>query len=228
MPHPLQPVLRRTTLFSNLDDVELEAIANLCRQRSVPKGSILFYEDDPGTSCYILTDGGVKIVVNSQDGREHILGLLRPGDLFGEMSLLDGEPRSAAAIAVEESKVLTIQRDEFVSQLKADPTLTLKLLIVLTRRLRQTDRHVESLAFLSAPGRVARLLLDLASELGKPSTAGLTFETTMTRQEMANLTGTSRETFTRVLMEYQDRGLVDIDRNQFTLRNETKLRELIV
>ena len=78
MPHPLQPVLRRTTLFSNLDDVELEAIANLCRQRSVPKGSILFYEDDPGTSCYILTDGGVKIVVNSQDGREHILGLLRP------------------------------------------------------------------------------------------------------------------------------------------------------
>ncbi len=215
-------------LFSNLDDVELAAIANLCRQRSVPKGSILFYEDDPGTSCYILTDGSVKIVVNSQDGREHILGLLRPGDLFGEMSLLDGEPRSAAAVAVEESKVLTIQRDEFMSQLKADPTLTLKLLVVLTRRLRQTDRHVESLAFLSAPGRVARLLLDLGGELGKPSATGLTFETTMTRQEMANLTGTSRETFTRVLMEYQDRGLVDIDRNQFTLRNETKLRELTV
>ncbi len=228
MPHLLEPVLRRTALFSNLDEVELEVIARLCRQRSVPKGSILFYEDDPGTSCYILTDGSVKIVVNSQDGREHILGLLRPGDLFGEMSLLDGEPRSATAIAVEESKILTIQRDEFMSQLKADPTLTLKLLVVLTHRLRQTDRHVESLAFLSAPGRVARLLLDMAGEQGKASTSGLTFETTMTRQEMANLTGTSRETFTRVLMEYQDRGLVDIDRNQFTLRNETKLRELIV
>lgn len=229
MPQSLASVLRQTVLFADLDEAELTAVAELCRQRTVPKGSIVFYEDDPGTSCYILSEGRIKIVVNSQDGREHILGLLKPVDLFGEMSLLDGQPRSATAIAVEESKVLTIQRDEFLALLKAGPSIALKLLVVLTRRLRLTDRHVEGLAFLSAPGRVARLLLDLGDELGKPSSGGiLRFETTMTRQEMANLTGTSRETFTRVLMEYQDRGLVDIDRNQFTLRNETKLRELVV
>ncbi|MBM3274393.1 MAG: Crp/Fnr family transcriptional regulator, partial [Candidatus Sericytochromatia bacterium] len=205
------------------------AVARLCRQRLVPKGSIVFYEDDPGTSCYIILEGKVKVVVNSpHDGREHILGILKRGDLFGEMSLIDGLMRSATAIAVEETQVVMIQREEFVKLLENMPKIALKLLVVLSRRLRSTDRHVESLAFLSAPGRVARLLLELGEEMGQTTPQGLTFETKMTRQEMANLTGTSRETFTRVLMEYQDRGLVEIDRNQFVLRNETKLRELVV
>ncbi len=225
----LEKFLRETALFVDLNEEELAAVARLCRQRVVPKGNIVFYEDDPGTSCYIILEGKVKIVVNSaHDGREHILGILKRCDLFGEMSLIDGMMRSATAIAVEEAQVLTIQRDEFLSLLQSMPTIALKLLVVLSRRLRSTDRHVESLAFLSAPGRVARLLLDLAEEMGKTTPTGLAFETKMTRQEMANLTGTSRETFTRVLMEYQDRGLVDIDRNSFVLRNETKLRELVV
>ncbi|MBU6430266.1 MAG: Crp/Fnr family transcriptional regulator, partial [Cyanobacteria bacterium REEB65] len=191
---PFATFLRQTALFVDLDDNELGAVGDLCRQRTVPKGSIVFYEEDPGTSCYMLCEGRIKIVVNSQDGREHILGILKPGDLFGEMSLLDGQPRSATAIAVEEAKVLVLQRDEFTNLVKANPSIALKLLVVLTRRLRQTDRHVESLAFLSAPGRVARLLLDLGKELGQSTPAGVSFETSMTRQEMANLTGTSRET----------------------------------
>lgn len=225
----LERFLTETALFADLDHEEIAAVAKLCRQRSVPRGQIVFYEDDPGTSCYIILDGKVKIVVNSpHDGREHILGILKSGDLFGEMSLIDGLPRSATAIAVEESQVVTIQRDEFVRQLERRPGIGLKLLVVLCRRLRSTDRHVESLAFLSAPGRVARLLLELGAELGQTTPTGVAFETRMTRQEMANLTGTSRETFTRVLMEYQDRGLVEIDRNQFVLKNETKLRELVV
>lgn len=225
----LEKFLSETSLFGDLDRNEIVEVAKLCRQRMVPKGSIIFYEDDPGTSCYIILEGKVKIVVNSaHDGREHILGIVKSGDLFGEMSLIDGKPRSATAIAVEETQVVTVQRDEFLRVVAYTPGIALKLLGVLTRRLRSTDRHVESLAFLSAPGRVARLLLELGTEMGRPSPAGVTFETKMTRQEMANLTGTSRETFTRVLMEYQDRGLVEVDRNQFVLKNETKLRELVV
>lgn len=221
--------LKETILFQDLEPLELEAIASIARKRQAPKGSILFYGDDPGNACYIVVEGKVKIVVNSGDGREHILGILGPSDLFGEMSLIDGQPRSATAIAVEETAVLTIQREEFMRILADHPGIAMKLLIVLSRRLRLTDAHVESLAFLSAPGRVARLLIQLANESGEKTEGGKpTFSTRMTRQEMANLTGTSRETFTRVLMDYQDRGLVTIDRNQFTLHNEPKLKELVV
>jgi CRP/FNR family transcriptional regulator/CRP/FNR family cyclic AMP-dependent transcriptional regulator len=219
--------LKQSSLFSELEDAELALITNLCLRRKVPKGSILFYAGDPGNSCYMLLDGKIKIVVNADDGREHILGLLGPHDLFGEMSLLDGEPRSASAIAVEESNVVVIQRDDFLKVLADQPLIPMKLLAVLSRRLRRTDGHVESLAFLSAPGRVARLLLNLAEDLGKRTPEGLVFESRMTRQEMANLTGTSRETLTRVLMDYQDRGLVFLDRNQYVLKDEAKLRNLI-
>ncbi len=219
--------LKQTSLFGELEDSELAPIAALCHKRKVPKGSILFYAGDPGNSCYMLLSGKIKIVVTADDGREHILGLLGPHDLFGEMSLLDGEPRSASAVAVEESHVVVIQRDDFLKVLSEKPMIPLKLLSVLSRRLRRTDGHVESLAFLSAPGRVARLLLGLAEDLGNRTPEGLAFETRMTRQEMANLTGTSRETFTRVLMDYQDRGLVVLDRNQYMLKDEAKLRSLI-
>lgn len=220
--------LKQTSLFGDLDALELDAIAAICRKRVVPKGSIIFYADDPGNACYIVVEGKVKIVINSGDGREHILGILNPLDLFGEMSLIDGHERSATAIAVEESNVLTIQREEFLKLLREYPGIPLKLLAVLSRRLRSTDAHVESLAFLSAPGRVARLLIGLAQESGAKSPEGKpSFTSRMTRQEMANLTGTSRETFTRVLMDYQERGLVEIDRNSFILQDEKKLRELI-
>lgn len=220
--------LKQTSLFGDLDPPELDAIAAICRKRQVPKGSIIFYADDPGNACYIVVEGKVKIVISSGDGREHILGILSPRDLFGEMSLIDGHERSATAIAVEETQVLTIQREEFLKLLHEYPGIPFKLLTVLSRRLRSTDAHVESLAFLSAPGRVARLLVGLAQESGVKSPDGKpTFTSRMTRQEMANLTGTSRETFTRVLMDYQERGLVEIDRSSFVLRDEKKLRELI-
>lgn len=221
--------LHQNVLFADLEPLELEAIASICRRRQVPKGSIIFYAEDPGNACYITVEGKVKIVVHAGDGREHILGILSPPDLFGEMSLLDGHARSATAIAVEETGVLTIQREEFLKILRDSPGIPLKLLTVLSRRLRSTDAHVESLAFLSAPGRVARLLLELAREAGTRNEAGHPmFSTRMTRQEMANLTGTSRETFTRVLMDYQERGLVGIDRNQFRLTNPGKLKDLVV
>lgn len=222
--HSLQSV----PLFVDLDPTELEQLAQLCRNRAVTKGNVIFYEDDPGTSCYIIVSGKVKIVVNADDGREHILGVLQPGDFFGEMSLIDGQPRSASAVCVEDVQMVTIQRDEFLKLLRSNPDITLKLLTTLSHRLRAADRNMESLAFLSAPGRVARLLLELGKEHGEATPEGVTFIHHMTRQELASLAGTSRETLTRVLMDYQDRGIIHLDKNRLTLKNESKLKEMIV
>ncbi len=229
MPGTVATFLGSTHLFADLEADELEAVAVICRKRPVPKGSILFYEEDPGNACYVVTQGKIKIVINSGDGREHILGILGPHDLLGEMSLIDGKPRSASAVAVEDSEVLTLPRDEFGKLLRQVPDIVYKLLVVLSRRLRATDAHVESLAFLSAPGRVARLMLHLADESGERSPEGKPrFTTRMTRQEMANITGTSRETFTRIMTEYQERLLLSVDRQHFVIENPSKLRELIV
>jgi CRP/FNR family transcriptional regulator/CRP/FNR family cyclic AMP-dependent transcriptional regulator len=220
--------LHNIPLFADLNSDELEQLAQLCRQRTVSKGNVIFYEDDPGTSCYIILAGKVKIVVNADDGREHILGVLQENDFFGEMSLIDGQPRSASAISVEDVTMITIQRDEFLKLLRSNPDISLKLLVALSHRLRVTDRNLESLAFLSAPGRVARLLLELGKEHGEKTPEGTTFTHNMTRQELASLAGTSRETLTRVLMDYQDRGIIHLDKNRLTLKNEAKLREMMV
>ena len=220
--------LHNIPLFADLNTDELEQLAVLCRQRTVSKGNVIFYEDDPGTSCYMILAGKVKIVVNADDGREHILGVLQENDFFGEMSLIDGQPRSASAISVEDVTMITIQRDEFLKLLRSNPDISLKLLVALSHRLRVTDRNLESLAFLSAPGRVARLLLELGKENGEKTPEGTTFTHNMTRQELASLAGTSRETLTRVLMDYQDRGIIVLDKNRLTLKNEAKLREMMV
>jgi CRP-like cAMP-binding protein len=220
--------LQHLPLFADLEAAELEQLGQLCRNRAVTKGNVIFYEDDPGTSCYIILSGKVKIVVNADDGREHILGVLQDGDFFGEMSLIDGQPRSASAIAVEDVQMVTIQRDQFLELLRSNPDLTLKLLVTLSARLRAADRNMESLAFLSAPGRVARLLLQLGMEHGERTPEGLTFTHNMTRQELDSLAGTSRETLTRVLMDYHDRVIIHLDKNRFTLKNEAKLKEMMV
>jgi CRP/FNR family transcriptional regulator/CRP/FNR family cyclic AMP-dependent transcriptional regulator len=172
--------------------------------------------------------GRVKIVVNADDGREHILGVLQDGDFFGEMSLIDGQSRSASAVAVEDVQMVTVQRDEFLKLLRSNPEISLKLLVTLSQRLRAADRNMESLAFLSAPGRVARLLLELAKEHGEQTSEGITINHVMTRQELASLAGTSRETLTRVLMDYQERGIIHLDKNRLTLRKEDKLRDMMV
>ncbi|MEB3285143.1 MAG: Crp/Fnr family transcriptional regulator [Candidatus Sericytochromatia bacterium] len=220
--------LQNVPLFADLDVAEIDQLAHLARHRVVGKGNVIFYEDDPGTSCYVIVKGRVKIVVNADDGREHILGVLQDGDFFGEMSLIDGQSRSASAVAVEDVQMVTVQRDEFLKLLRSNPEISLKLLVTLSQRLRAADRNMESLAFLSAPGRVARLLLELAKEHGEQTPEGITINHVMTRQELASLAGTSRETLTRVLMDYQDRGIILLDKNRLTLRKEEKLRDMMV
>lgn len=220
--------LKDVPIFCNLAIEELTAFVYICKERSFEKGQAIFYEEDMGTSFYIIVSGQVKIVMLSCDGREHILGVLKDKDFFGEMSLLDGEPRSATAIALEDVKVLSISRDSFVKLLRENPDICLKILVTLSKRLRQTDKRVESLAFLSAPGRVARTLLEFSKEHGEQKDADLHIHHKMIRQEFANIAGTSRETLTRVLMDLQEEGILTVGKNLIILHDINRLKEKIV
>jgi CRP/FNR family cyclic AMP-dependent transcriptional regulator len=220
--------LKEIPLFSHLDEEDFQQLTNICSEKKFDKGQTIFYEEDMGTGFYIIISGQVKIVMLSNDGREHILGLLRERDFFGEMSILDGEPRSATAIALSDVKAITITREDFTKLLRNNPDISIKIMFVLCKRLRRADRHVESLAFLSAPGRVARTILELSDEQGIKDDNKVIINHKMTRQEFANIAGTSRETLTRVLMEFQDDGILDISKNQIILVDKKSLKDKVI
>ncbi|MFN8672266.1 MAG: Crp/Fnr family transcriptional regulator [Candidatus Sericytochromatia bacterium] len=223
----LPDFFKEVSLFSNMDKSEIEQITKICVERSFEKGKTIFYEQDQGTSFYLILSGQVKIVMMSNDGREHTLGVLKQKDFFGEVSMLDGQPRSATAIALSDVKTVTINRDDFHRILKANPEMVIKIMYVLCKRLRQADKHVESLAFLTATGRVARTLSNLADELGQVEGNKIIINHNMTRQDFANIAGTSRETFTRVIMDFQDEGLIEIDKSKIVLLDKKEIQKRI-
>lgn len=227
-PNETRAFLQEVPIFADLTEAELDQLAAIVRERSFDKGHAIFYADDLGTSFYVIAKGAVKIVVLADDGREHILGVLKERDFFGEMSLIDGEPRSASAVALETAHVLSISREDFLDVLRGRPDMALKIMITICRRLRRADRRVESLAFLSAPGRVARILLELGKEHGEDTPDGISLHHKMTRQELANIAGTSRETLTRVLMEFQEAGLLTLKKNQLILHDEKQLQTKMI
>lgn len=217
------------TLFNNLSADELSQIAQIARERKFDRGQVIFYEGDLGGSLYIIVTGTVKIVVMADDGREHILGLLHAGDFFGEVSLIDGKTRSATAIALDNVSVVMISREDFIRLIRKNPDMSLKIMVTLCERLRKTDKRVESLAFLSAPGRVAQVLLNLAENYaGTGQDKHITLSHKITRQEFASLAGTSRETLTRVLMDFQDDGLIKLEKNKIHIYDRAQLREKVV
>src|SRR5262245_51023294 len=154
-------ILKRVPLFSDLADGELGRFADVTREREYPRNSVILFEDDPGDALYIVSSGQVKVVLIGEDGREVILSVLGDGDFFGEMSLIDDEPRSAHVIAMKDSHLLVLRREDFQGLLMQTPAIALAMLRELTRRLRRVDEKVGSLVLLDVNGRVARLLLDL-------------------------------------------------------------------
>jgi CRP/FNR family cyclic AMP-dependent transcriptional regulator len=214
-------VLRRVPLFSDLSETELARFAEVTREREYPKNSVILFEDDPGDALYIVSAGQVKVVLIGEDGREVILSVLGDGDFFGEMALIDDEPRSAHVIAMRDSQLLVLRRDDFQAQLVVQPKIGLKLLRVLVQRLRRADEKIGGLVLLDVNGRVARLLLDLADEGGGPK-----ITRRLTHHTIAQMIGSSRETVSRAMRELVDRGLIDITRREISIRNREGLASL--
>lgn len=214
-------VLKRVPLFSDLSEAELARFADVTREREYPKNSVILFEDDPGDALYIVSTGQVKVVLIGEDGREVILSVLGDGDFFGEMSLIDDEPRSAHVIAMKDSQLLVLRRDDFQARLEEQPKIALKLLRVLVQRLRRADEKIGGLVLLDVNGRVAQLLLDLAEESGGPR-----ITRRLTHHTIAQMIGSSRETVSRAMRELVERGAIEVSRREITIKQADALRSL--
>lgn len=211
-------VLRKVPLFQGLPETEFQAFADLTRERSYPKGSVIFFENDRGDSLYLVAEGQVKVVLIGEDGREVILSILGRGSFFGEMALIDDAPRSAHVIAMEDSRVLTLRREDFQARLRANPEVAIGLLKELSRRLRRADEKIGSLVLLDVNGRVADMLLRAADEEG-----GEVIRRKMTHHTIAQMIGSSRETVSRTMREFVESGYIDVTRKDITIKNRPAL-----
>jgi CRP/FNR family transcriptional regulator, cyclic AMP receptor protein len=207
-------------LFSGLPEEELERFAELTRERSYPKGSVILFQDDPGDSLFVLRAGRVKVVLIGEDGREVILGVLEPGAHFGELALIDDQPRSAHVIAMEDAQLLILRREDFKRRVEANPTVAWALLTELSRRLRRADVKIGGVVLLDVPGRIARLLLDLANETGSEL-----IEKPLTHQTIAQMIGASRETVSRAMKDFQDAGLIRVERRRIAIGDRDALEK---
>lgn len=214
----LIPILQRVPLFSQLSAVELQRVVDVARERAYPRNSVILFEDDPGDALYVVANGQVKVVLIGEDGREVILSVMGPGEFFGEMSLLDDEPRSAHVIAMEDSSLAVLRREDFEGLLTSSPQIALALLRELSRRLRRADEKVGSLVLLDVQGRVARLLLDMAGEEG-----GERITRRLTHHTIAQMIGSSRETVSRTMRDLTDKGLIAVQRRDIVIRDRAAL-----
>ena len=199
---------RKFDLFAELDDRELQSVANVAKSRRYAKDDVVFHADESGDVFCLIREGEVKVTMISPEGKEIILSMLGPGDFFGEMSLLDDEPRSATVVATEPLDLVTIWRKDFLQILSENFSITRKVLAELSKRLRNASNRIESLATMDVYGRLARFFLDLAKDNGKVLDNGYVAVTRPTHQAIANTIGTSRETVSRLIHDLMKQNLL--------------------
>jgi len=218
---PLNPiqVLTQVPLFAGLPDGDLRAFAPLLRERRFPKGSVILMQGDPGDALYLIATGQVKVVLIGEDGREVILSVLGPGSFFGDMSLIDDQPRSAHVVAMEEATLLQLRRDDFQARLRASPDVAISLLRELSRRLRRADDTIGSLALRDVNGRIAHLLMELADDEG-----GDRITRRLTHATLAQMVGASRETVSRTLRILVTSGVIRMNRREILILEREPLR----
>lgn len=221
----LSDFLNNVPIFTELDPLTLEKIANAGKIKEYIKDSIILREDDSGSALFVIIKGKVKITRNSSDGREVILTILDASDFFGEMAILDGLTRSATVVAIEDSELFIIQRNDFVNLLKIYPEISISLLQELTSRLRAADMKIKSLSLKDAEGKVASVILQIADDMGKIKHGVVEIEKLPLQQDLANMAGTSRETISRTIHSFAKKGLIELEGSKLRILNYEKFKE---
>lgn len=209
-------LLRKSELFQALDDDAMTVILESVTVREVQRGDRIFDEDDHATALYVVREGRVAIAKRAIDEKESIVALMEEGDLFGEMSLFDGLPRSAAARVLEASEVVVVPYEPITQVLEERPALLWHIVALLARRLRTTDAALADSMFLDVTGRTAKRLLELAGGVDE-------FSLPVTQEELAGMVGASRERVNKALSQFLRLGWLSVADRRYTILQRTEL-----
>lgn len=220
-------LIRSVPLFAELEDAELERVSRVAVPRSYPPSTRVFHEGDTSDACYIVRSGTFRVTREHPDGRAITLATLGEGDIVGELAMLDGEVRSASVEALSDVELLAISAPDMRGLLERNPEITSKLVVALTRRVRETNERVSRQSFQTVPSRVAGVLSQLVTEEG-PSSPGHEGPTIrMNQADLAQLAGTSRESVSRFLAVLERAGVVRVGRGRVTVIEPDRLRAYI-
>jgi CRP/FNR family transcriptional regulator/CRP/FNR family cyclic AMP-dependent transcriptional regulator len=222
MTEELHQLLAKVELFSELNADELATVASVASTRSVAKYTVIFHGGDAADAVYVIGSGKVKVVTTSTEGKEFILTVLGAGQVFGEMALVEEAPRSASVVTLTAVELLAIKREDFHHLLNTSPGISRSLLGILSRRLRRANSKMESLAYMDVAGRLARYLLDLARDHGQKMGKGWIVVRRPTHSDIAHSIGTSRETVSRLINEFEE-GFGLVNKGKFTYIRENLL-----
>ena len=219
----MDEVLARAGLFQGVAEEAAEALAGSLSYSDYTRGEAVFTEGEQGDTLFIVLSGKVKIGRRAADGRENMLSVMGPSDMFGELSLFDPGPRTATATVVTEARLASLAHSSLRPWIKDRPEIAEQLLRVLARRLRRTNDALADLIFTDVPGRVAKALLELASRFGTPEGDGVRVHHDLTQEELAQLVGASRETVNKALADFSARGWMRVDSRAVTLLDRERL-----
>lgn len=220
-------IIKKIPLFSELEPKELEHVKNIYLLRKYKKGQIIFIEGEPGEAVYFVKSGKIKIYKSDAEGREYILHIFGPGNIFAETVLLGGGPYPASAEAVEDSIVGIIQNQDLEELLKKHTDIALKIMKILSNRLRESQEKLMNFVFRDTFDRTACALHRMALDYGTKTPRGIEIELPITRTELAAMVGTSRETVTRMLSEMKRKGIINMDRQKIIIKNERELMRCV-
>jgi len=218
-------VLRETPLFEALSAEDTEALRSAVIDVQLDRGERLFSEGDTGDKLYIILTGKIKLSKAAPDGRENLLSVHGPGEMFGELSLFDPIPRTSSATAVTNARLAGVAHDELRTFLSTRPEVAMHMLQALAQRLRRINEVKADLVFTDVPGRVAKALLDLAERFGTSSPAGIQVHHDLTQEELAQMVGASRETVNKALADFAARGWLQLAARSVLITDPDRLRK---
>lgn len=219
--------LQKVPLFFDLPAEQLHELSNLLLERSYQKGRIIFMEDEPGEALYLLKSGLIKLTKRLEDGREHILHFVNPGEVFAEVVLFEGGNYPATSECQEDCVVGVLRNTDIERLIIQNPNMAVSMLRIMSRRLRTAQEKVMNLALHDTARRLAFTLLKMSEEHGIKKDQGTLINMNLTNQELANLTGSSRETINRMLNSFKRAGAIDVERQQIVVLNRLKLEDLL-
>ena len=231
MPPPPRTTLKREALLSSpffrpMRGPEIDDVIAHSSERRVAKGGMIFGRGDTGSSMMAVLAGRVRVGTTSAEGKEITMNVIGPGEIFGEIALLDGKPRSADAHAIDDTLLMVVERRHFLPLLMRHEGLVERLLVVLCDRLRRTSLALEEIALSNLPARLARVLCKLAEDYGRPTDSGVRIEMKLSQRDLANLVASTRESVNKQLAQWRVGGSVLLDAGYLTLRRPEELRRL--